>query len=218
MAQIKLMFKTPLQELEWVSITGNGKVKMNKDPSSEDPKDFYYTATTVYPNEAAMKKDKAVFDKFWKENRPAGVTAQSYKMFKPEMIPELDEAGKPREDEEGAIIKKATGRWLLAAKTVTRWPDGKPNRVKVLRGNGNPLNLGEKKIGNGTIGVIHGAIGINAFAGNEGLAFYLNAIQIKKFVEYTEADAVEAEDLGEDEGLDEVDVDAADVSKDTPDI
>ena len=218
MANVKLTFKTPLQELEWVTITGKGKVKMNKDPNSDDPADFYYTATSVYPNEAAMKKDKAIFDKFWKENRPAGVTAQCYKMFKPEMVAVLDDNGKPQEDDEGAIIKEATGRWLLQAKTLTTWPDGKPNVVKVLRANGNPLNLGDKLIGNGTIGVIHGSLGINAFAGNEGLAFYLNAIQIKKFVPYSEADAVEADDLGEDEGLDEVDVDAADISQDKPDV
>jgi hypothetical protein len=94
---------------------------------------------------------------------------------------------------------------------LTTWPDGKPNIVKTLRANGNAINLGDKKIGNGSVGIIHGSVGINAFAGNEGLAFYLNAIQITKFVEYTEADAVEAEDLGTDEGLDGIDMDNAEV-------
>ena len=216
MANVKLNFKTPVQELEWVQITGKGKVKMNKDINSEDPKDFNYVATSVYPNEAAMKKDKAIFDKFWKENRPSGVTAQSYKMFKPEMKPVLGEDGQPIEDEEGAIVKEPTGKWLLQAKTIIQWPDGKQNKVKVLRANGNPLDLGDKQIGNGSVGVIHGTIGINAFAGNEGLAFYLNAIQLKKFVEYTDSDAVEADDLGGDEGLEDVDMDTADISKEKP--
>ena len=212
MAQVKLNFKTPLLPLEWVSITGNGKVKMNKDPNSENPKDFNFTASVVYPDEETMKKDKAIFDKFWRDNKPQGLTKQNYTMFKPEMKPVLDAAGNEQKDEDDAIIKAETGKWLLAAKTLTQWPDGKANRVKILRGNGNPLDLGDTLIGNGSIGVIHGSLGINAFAGNEGLAFYLNAIQIKKLVKYTEADAVAADDLGDDEGMDDVDVDAADIS------
>ncbi len=40
MAQIKLTFKTPLLPLSWVSITGAGKLKMNKDPQSIFAVDF----------------------------------------------------------------------------------------------------------------------------------------------------------------------------------
>ncbi len=220
MAQAKMSFKTPLLPLSWVSITGKGKAKKGKDQTSDDPKDFNYTATVIYPDEASMKVDKAIFDKFWKDNKPSGIGGQCYKMFKPEMVKVLDDAGKPQEDEEGATIKKATGRWTLQAKTITHWPrDGKQNTVKVLRANGNPLNLGEKQIGNDSTGVIHGSVGINAYEGNEGLAFYLNAVQLKKFVEFTGADDVESDDLGDDEGLDELDVDAADMSKeDLPDV
>ncbi len=218
MAQPKLTFKTPLLPLEWVSITGKGKVKMNKDPLSEDSKDFYFTASVVYPDQATMEKDKAIFDKFWRENRPAGCTKQSYTMFKPQMLPVLDAEGKPQEDEDGAVIKKETGKWLLSAKTLTQWPDGKPNRVRILRGNGNPLDLGDKQIGNGSIGVLHGSVGINSYPNNEGLAFYLNAIQLKKFEEYTAADDIAADDLGEDEGMEGVDIDTADVSKDKPEV
>ncbi len=185
---------------------------MNKE-DNDQPANYNYTATVIYPDEASMKVDKKIFDAFWRENKPKGCTKQNYDMFKPEMVADLDSNGNEQFDEDDALIKKATGRWTLAAKTLTAWPDGKANRVKVLRGNGNPLNLGDKQIGNDSVGILHGSIGINAFAGNEGLAFYLNAIQIKKFVAYTEADAVEAEDLGDDEGMDDVDVDAADVSE-----
>ena len=85
MANAKLTFKTPLLPLSWVNITGQGKLKMNKDPNSTDPKDYNYTATVTYPDEEAMKKDKAIFDKFWRENKNAGLTKQNYEMFKPEM-------------------------------------------------------------------------------------------------------------------------------------
>ena len=214
MANAKLTFKTPLLPLSWVNITGQGKLKMNKDPNSTDPKDYNYTATVTYPDEEAMKKDKAIFDKFWRENKNAGLTKQNYDMFKPEMEEVLGADGKPTFDADDAKIKKATGRWTLAAKTITHWPkDGKQNVVKVLRANGNPLQLGEKIIGEGSIGVLHGSLGINAFPGNEGLAFYLDAVQLKKFVEYTGGSEVHADDLGDDD-LGDLDdgIDAADVS------
>ena len=217
-AQVKLTFKTPILPLAWVNISGQGKLKMNAEDNG-DPANYNYTATAVYPDEAAMKKDKAVFDKFWRENKPQGCTKQNYDMFKPEMEPDLDDRGKEQYDEDDALIKKPTGRWTLAAKTITHWPrDGKQNIVKVLRGNGKALDLGDRMIGEGSIGVIHGSLGINAFPGNEGLAFYLQAVQLKKFVEYVGNDNVEAEDLGEDEGMEEAEMDAADVTKDTPQV
>ena len=214
---VKMSYKTPLLPLSWVTITGDGKLKMNKDGSGGSS-DYNYTVTVTFPDEVSMKVEKAKFDKFWRENKPAGLTKQSYDMFKPEMTADLDANGKEQFDEDDALIKKPTGRWTLAAKTLTQWPDGKANVVKVLRANGNPLDLGDKLIGNDSIGILHGTVGINAFPGNEGLAFYLNTIQLKKFVEYTDGDEVEAEDLGDDEGLDDVELDAADVSKDTPNV
>ncbi len=218
MAKVKQTFKTPLLPLSWVSITGKGKLKMNRQ-DDDTPENYNYTASVIYPDEASMKVDKKLFDAFWRENKPKGCTKQNYDMFKAEMVPDLDSDGNEQFDEDDALIKKATGRWTLAAKTLTQWPDGKANKVKVLRGNGNPLNLGDKKIGNDSIGILHGSIGINNFEGNEGLAFYLNAIQLKKFIEYTDADDVDADDLGDDEGMDDADVDAADISQeDLPDV
>jgi len=211
MANVKFTFKSPKLPLAWVNISGQGKLKMNKDSNSEDPKDYNYTATVIYPDAESMKKDKARFDKFWRENKPQGCTKQNYDMFKPEMAPTLDDAGKEQLDEDDAVIKHETGRWTLAAKTLTQWPDGKTNVIKVLRGNGNVLNLGDRKIGEGSVGVLHGSVGINAYSGNEGLAFYLTAIQLQKFVEYTGSDEVEADDLGEDEGMEDIEMDMPEV-------
>jgi len=220
MAQTKLHFKTPLLPLSWCNITGTGKLKMNRE-DNQDPANYNYTATVTYPDEVSMKADKAIFDKFWKENKPSGCTKQNYSMFKPEMKDVLGTDGKPTYDEDDAKIKTPTGRWNLSAKTITHWPrDGKQNIVKVLRANGNPLQLGDKVIGEGSIGVIHGSLGINAYSGNEGLAFYLDAVQLKKFVEYTGGSEVEADDLGADD-LGDLDdgIDAADVStQDGPNI
>ena len=219
MAQVKITFKTPLLPLSWVNIAGQGKLKMNADDNGE-PSNYNYTATVTYPDEKAMLVDKKKFDTFWRENKPSGCTKQNYDMFKPEMEPDLDKDGKEQFDEDDALIKKPTGRWTLQAKTITHWPrDGKANKVKVLRGNGSVLDLGDRVIGEGSTGVIHGSLGINSYTGNEGLAFYLNTVQLKKFVEYTGSDDVDSEDLGDDEGLEDVEMDTADISKEnTPQV
>ncbi len=217
MAQVKLTFKTPLLPLSWVNISGQGKLKMNADDDGT-PSNYNYTATVIYPDEKSMKADKALFDKFWRENKPQGCTKQNYDMFKPEMEPTLDAAGKEQFDEDDAIIKNPTGKWTLQAKTITHWPkDGKQNVVKVKRGNGEPLVLGDRMIGEGSIGVIHGSVGINAYSGNEGLAFYLQAVQLKKFVEYVGNDDVQTDDLGEDEGMEDVDMDES-IEQETPPV
>lgn len=217
MAQVKMTFKTPLLPLSWVNIAGQGKLKMNAEDDGK-PENYNYTATVTYPDEATMKADKKLFDTFWRENKPQGCTKQNYDMFKPEMEPDLDADGKEQFDEDDALIKKPTGRWTLAAKTITHWPrDGKQNVVKTLRANGTHLAIGDKVIGEGSIGVLHGSVGINAFPGNEGLAFYLTTVQLKKFVEYTGSDEVDATDLGEDEGMEDLDMDQVE-ELDTPKV
>jgi len=211
----KFTFKTPLAELCWVNITGQGKLKYDPENKLDknDTASYQYTATVRLTKEQAEPLI-AQLKAFWKDNKPTGATKMQYDTVKEEMEPVLDKDGKPTEDEEGAPIETPTGFYLLAAKTVTHWPDGKRNIIKVLRGNGQPLNLGTKEIGDGSVGVIHGTMGINAFKGNEGINFYLTAVQLKKFVEKTAGD-VDAEDLGEDEGLDELGLDEAEVAEPT---
>lgn len=200
----KMNFKTPLAELAWIAIDGEGKLKYGMD-GSNGAEDYIYTATAILNEEQAKATEKIIKD-FWKNNKPAGATKMSWDLVKPEMEPVLDANGKEQLDEDGEVIKKPTGRYTMMAKTVTQWPDGKPNKIKVLRANGAPINLGDTKIGNGSIGVIHGQLGISGTATNRGVSFYLNAIQLKKLVPYT-GDEVEADDLGEDEGLEAVEMD-----------
>jgi hypothetical protein len=204
MAKVKMNFKTPLCELMWVSIDGKGKLKY--DPNGmldeNDPQNYHYTATARLTKEQADSIKKAL-QEFWRNNKPQGATKQKYDIVKPELEKVLDEQGKEVLDEDGAPVMKETGYYVMQFKTKTVWPDGKPNKVKVLRANGTPIDLGDTKIGNGSTGVIHGNIMINSFKGNEGLLANLQAIQLKKLVPYAEDD-VEAEDLGDDEGLEDV--------------
>lgn len=217
MAQPKLTYKTPLVPLNYAHISGQGKLrydpenKLNKD----DATSYNYTITCFLTQEQADAAN-AEFKKFWNDNKPAGCTKQKYELIKPVMEPTLDAEGKEQKDDDGAVIKHETGMYSLEAKTNTVWASGDANNVKVMRANTQPLNLGKKVIGEGSLGVIHGSIGISAFKGNEGLAFYLTTVQLKKFVEYTGGGEVNADELGDDEGMDDLGVDAADVSNEAP--
>ena len=210
MAKIKLTFKTPLAELRYVNVVGQGKLRF--DPTNKFDKNtaeaYEYTASVMLSKEQA---DVAIatFKEFWNEIKPKGLTKQKYDLIKEEM----KDTGK--KDDDGDAIKEPTGLWILQAKTTTEWPSGDKNIVKIMRGNGNPLNLGTKQIGDGSIGVLHGQVGINEFAGNEGLNFFLSGVQLKSFKEKTDAE-IDAEDLGGDEGMDDLDMDTADISNEAP--
>ena len=219
MANPTLTFKTPLVELRWVNISGEGKFKYDPENKldKDDKKNYQYVATAVLTEEQAEAIRKQLAE-FWKKNKPAGATKQKYEVVKPLMKKVVDADGKPVLDEDDAPVleqeKDSNGKPLyqMLFKTGVDWPDGTEQVIKVMRANGNPLHLGDKKIGSGSTGVVHGKIGINGFKGNEGLMCYLSAIQLKKYVEYTEGDEIHADDLGDDEGLDDLDIDAADIS------
>lgn len=199
MAQVKLALKTPLSELLFVNVSGKGKKKYDPQGllSDDDVANFQYTATACLTKEQADGLI-ATLSEFWKNNKPAGATKQKYDLVKPEMKKVLDKNGEPTKDEDGAFVTEPTGMFLFQAKTGTHWADGKSNVIKVLRGNGQPLDLGDKVIGDGSEGVIHCSIGVNGFKGNEGLLAYLTAVQLKKYVPYTGSE-IQAEDLGDDD-------------------
>lgn len=206
MASAKLSFKTPLSDLLFVNISGKGKKKY--DPQgllSDEDENFQFTATARLTKEQADTAISALAE-FWKNNKPAGATKQKYDLIKPEVRKVIGSDGQPTKDEDGAYFVEPTGFYTFQAKTSTHWQDGKPNYIKVLRANGQPLELGTNVIGDGSQGVIHCTIGINGFKGNEGLLAYLTAVQLKKFVPYTGSD-VQADDLGDDDlgdlGLDD---------------
>ncbi len=216
MAAVKKAFKTPLAELEYVQVSGQGKLRY--DPNNildkDDAASYQYVATAVLSKDQADEVKKEILT-FWKDNKPAGATKMKYDLVKPQMVKVLDAHGNEQETDEGDILKKETGKYLIQAKTITQWQDGKPNNVKILRANGSPLNLGDKQIGNESIGVLHGTLVVNAFKGNEGVNFYLNAVQLKKFKPYEGAEDVAADDLGDDEGMDGIDIDTA---EELPDV
>ncbi len=184
-----------MADLQWVTITGEGKPTMSGGK-------FQYTATAVITQTQATEVLNTL-QEFWKSNRPKGALAKQAKpVVKPYMVKteEKDEDGDPvkvhKKNQDGELL------YTIQAKTYTTNKDGKPTRVAVLNSKGKPVNLGDKIIGSGSRGVIHGSIGIYNVDGSSGLTWYLNKVQLTKFVKY-EGAGTEVEDLGDEtEGLD----------------
>ena len=214
MAAVYLPFKTPVSDIQFVTLTGEGKPNMKGDK-------FHYTATAVF-NEETANAIKADLQEFWKSNRPKGALAKQAKpVVKPYMYKteEKDEDGDPikahKKNEKGELL------FTMQAKTYVTKKDGSKAHVPVLNSKGKPINLGDKIIGAGSRGVIHGSIGIYNVDGSSGLTWYLNKVQLTKFVEY-EGSGTEVEDLGDDteglDGLESVEESAVSEPENKPDV
>ena len=176
-AQIK---QTPKGELEWVVISGDGKENLSGK--------MKYTASLVLDPEV---KADAAFEQqiknFWKENKPAGFKKEPKSLgIYPHQVKtdETDEDGKPIYEEDGKLV--------AVFSTDTTYPKGDPKVVKVYNAKAKEVQLGEKKIGNGSIGRIAGAMGIYTVMSpngksiiDAGVTLYLNGVMITKLEEFT---------------------------------
>ena len=223
MAKAKMNFKTKLHPLSWVTVRGQGKLK-KEDPKKpldkDDPSSYNYCGTVTLTPEMA-EFYKKILDKFWRDNKPAGVGKQKYDVVKEEFKFDLDASGNKKLDGDDEPIKIATGKWTMMAKTLTEWPDGKPNVVKLLGSNGKPLPEGhglESGCGEGTMGILHCTVGINDFSDNEGLQIYLNGVQIKDstYTEFVGGNEVDADEIEDD--VEDADVESEDPNQDGPEV
>lgn len=183
-------YKTPKLPLMWVKIDGEGE---------EDLQGRMKYLASVLLTEEQKDELEAELNAFWKENRPKGAKVMKSNGISKEMrkTEETDEDGDP--------IKEHTGNYLLQFKTNATWPDGKRNKIKVFNAKGKPVELGETKIGNGSLGKIAGAYDIYTVKDkqgnitNAGVTFYLNGIQVIKLEQY-DASSVEFEAEDDEEG------------------
>jgi hypothetical protein len=104
-------------------------------------------------------------------------------------IAELWESGKPK----GAKDPKSTsykvlddGTYKFVFKTSTKYPSGDDKKISVFDAKARPTDLGDKRIGNGSIGRLAGAIAIyDAGVAARGVTAYLDSVQLLKLVEYS---------------------------------
>ncbi len=167
---------SPVGELEWVIIDGDGKPDLKGIPK-------YQCDVVITPEQA--KSFKKMVDAYWEENRPKNIkTAKSTGVYAHTVKDE--EASK----EAGENVYKETGNTVIRFKTGTTFTSGDPKIIKVSNSKGNEVSLQGKKIGNGSRGRVNGVIAIYEVKQQNktiqaGVTFYLNAIQLSKFVEWT---------------------------------
>lgn len=176
--------KTGRVELEWVNIRGAGKENLSGK--------MQYVANGVIE---ASDELIAEIEAFWKEHKPAGFKKAPKSLGIYDHTVRSDET-----DEEGKPVYTPDGKKYLAFKTGVAYADGKPKVVRVYNAKGKLVEVGDLKVGNGSIGVISGAMDIytNKTKQNQivdaGVTLYLDAIQIIKLNEYTQDPGFEAVD------------------------
>ena len=171
-------FHTPVGELQWIFITGKGKKDLNDN-------DRFVASVVLDDDSDACQALKSDIDSFWNDNKPKGAKQPKSTGYKAEVDPEGNE----------------TGRTSFNFWTGTEFPDGRAKVIKVFNAKGAEVALGDRKIGNGSIGRIGGAMGIYSNGPNKGVTLYLNSLQLKKFVEFTGGDSFEAIDDDDDDDL-----------------
>ncbi len=184
----KTVIKTPLGELRWVYVNGDGRDQSEKQDGSKMQK----MASIVFKkNSPEAKQLIDQINKTWEEYKTANPT-------------KIKPATKPKSLGYKPVLDKETGEetdeLIFAFKTNSFFPDGKPNTIPIYNARGQKVNLGEVEIGNGSIGVVFGEAAGYEFAKQYGISLYLKGIQLKKLIERSgsEVDSM-VEDMGEDE-------------------
>jgi len=176
MSKVTEQLITETGDIHWVFINGSTKKK-----SKSSDVLIYAAEVHFHKDSDELKIVKAKIETFWKENKPKGIKLKSNGIRTvQEKTEELDEDDAP--------IYKDTDFVSISFWTGPKFPDGKEKIITVKNARGNEVFLGSKKIGNGSIGRISGVMDIYHVDGSAGVTLYLNAIQLKKFVEFTGAD------------------------------
>jgi hypothetical protein len=201
MAKSKIV--TPRGKLSWVFIDGEGRLNELSDKHE-------FCATITMPKEEAQPLINKIHA-LWDSSREKKAYEEAIETAKPAMKKkfELRFGYKDVLDEN----EQPTGEVSFQFKTGTTFPDGSPVVIRTRNARAKKVNLGDTKIGNGSIGKIGATISTYGKATNYGVGCYLSAIQILTLVPYREDDfeAEEVEDGGF-ESVEEEEAEAANVN------
>jgi len=189
-------------ELHYVTYNGSGKENFNEDG-------FEYVADIRLTGEAA-EKAIAEIDAIIDKECPEGYTVTScgYK----EMVQEKgkpDTARVPTKKKGKQANEEGTGIYNFHFKTNVEFTgkDGKvfQSKINVYNAYNKIISLGDKRIGNGSLGHLSGTVGTYSDKKKEefSIGLYLKGIQLKKFIEYTGDDGFE-DDEDDDDGFEGV--------------
>lgn len=200
MSQV-LAVKTPIGDLKWVIFNGEGKENLSGR--------MKYQADLVLPADSPEAVSlKGTIDQYWEDNKPTGLpkTKPAKSLgYKLEKEPILDDEGNKQYDDAGKVVSRETGNIVFTFSTDTTYPSGDPKVINIFNSKGNKVDLGSKKIGNGSRGQLSGAIGIYTVKDAKGksvidggVTLYLNSIRLVKFLEFSGEESWD--EAGEDGG------------------
>lgn len=214
MANDKVPVKTPKGELMYVNISGQGKENYNGDG-------YEYTATVF-----VKKDDPKTIELVDQIDDLIGTIPKGKKLKSKGYRPVWKNAEGnyfvPTSNREGGAEEgdEETDLLAFAFKTGTTFEDGKTKKINVFNASAGKVSLGDKKVGNGSIGYISGKMKRNENGPDISVSMFLNAIQLVKFVEYVDDGGFEADEEDEDsfQGFDSDGMEGleADTSADTP--
>lgn len=147
---------TPVGKLQWVNISGQGKLNLSGK--------HIYTAELVLPPAEGAEFAQQYYD-LWEAEKPKGAKEPKSLGFK---------------------IDPANSHYKFVFNTGTTLPSGDQKTIAVYDSKASKVDLGDKRIGNGSEGRIAGAIAVyDAGPAARGVTAYLDALQVTKLVEYT---------------------------------
>lgn len=188
---------TPVGELYYVNIAGQGKLNYNEDG-------YEYVASIRLSGEKAEQ----LIEKFDEvaATMPKGETLKScgYR----ELV--KDKEGKlrsPTKKNPKQKDEEDTGIFEFLFKTNTTYQpkDGAvvKKKINVFNKNAKKIELGDVRIGNGTLGAISGVLEGGSYKKEFSVSAYLNSIQIVKLIEYEGNAGFEAQEDGDFEGVED---------------
>lgn len=180
----RVKYTTPLGELSWIFIDGKGKRNYNDDGD-------IFAATITFTKEVGQEVIDTV-EAFYEEHKVKGKSKGSMGWYHPyvlddkgEKIPLLDADKNVIEDK----YKQDKDFVCMTFKTGIEWPDGKPKVINTYNAAGDKVSLGQTKIGNGSTGCLAGQMSMFERPKDQGVTFYLNAVQVATLTPYEGGDS-----------------------------
>lgn len=167
---------TPVGELHYVQISGQGKLNYNEDG-------YNYVATVNLTGEKAEHLKAKINEVLGEVGKGENVKSLGYR----EILEDEEGRYTPTQNTKDRDANaKPTGIFAFTFSTAVAFSDGKPKKISVYNSSTPPvkINLGDKKIGNGSTGALSGKMQRFKKGKDVGVSLFLNAVQLVNFIEY----------------------------------
>ena len=179
---------TPIGELQYVHISGQGKQNYNEDG-------YNYVATIYLTGKDAEDLIAKLETVLGEVPKGKNLKSKGYRELLKDEEGMYEPTANTKERDEGA---EKTGIYAFRFSTNTTFADGKQKKISVYNSANPPtrINLGDRKIGNGSKGAISGKLQKYEKGKDVGLSLFLNAVQLVDFKEYVDDAGFEGQEGG----------------------